>query len=34
VLVLVVGNFMAVLDVTIVNVAVPSIQKDFGGSSR
>lgn len=32
VLVLVVGNFMAVLDVTIVNVAVPSIQKDFGGS--
>jgi EmrB/QacA subfamily drug resistance transporter len=32
VLVLVVGNFMAVLDVTIVNVAVPAIQKDFGGS--
>jgi hypothetical protein len=32
VLVLVVGNFMAVLDVTIVNVAVPSIQKDFGGA--
>jgi EmrB/QacA subfamily drug resistance transporter len=32
VIVLVVGNFMAVLDVTIVNVAVPSIQKDFGGS--
>jgi EmrB/QacA subfamily drug resistance transporter len=32
VLVLVVGNFMAVLDVTIVNVAVPRIQGDFGGS--
>jgi EmrB/QacA subfamily drug resistance transporter len=32
VLVLVVGNFMAVLDVTIVNVAVPAIQKDFGGA--
>jgi EmrB/QacA subfamily drug resistance transporter len=32
VLVLVVGNFMAVLDVTIVNVAVPAIQQDFGGS--
>jgi EmrB/QacA subfamily drug resistance transporter len=32
VIVLVVGNFMAVLDITIVNVAVPSIQKDFGGS--
>jgi EmrB/QacA subfamily drug resistance transporter len=32
VLVLVIGNFMAVLDVTIVNVAVPAIQKDFGGS--
>jgi EmrB/QacA subfamily drug resistance transporter len=32
VLVLLIGNFMAVLDVTIVNVAVPSIQKDFGGA--
>lgn len=32
VIVLVVGNFMAVLDITIVNVAVPAIQKDFGGS--
>jgi EmrB/QacA subfamily drug resistance transporter len=32
VVVLVVGNFMAVLDITIVNVAVPSIQGDFGGS--
>ncbi|HZZ45517.1 MAG TPA: MDR family MFS transporter [Pseudonocardia sp.] len=32
VIVLVVGNFMAVLDVTIVNVAVPAIQKEFGGS--
>ena len=32
VIVLVVGNFMAVLDVTIVNVAIPAIQKDFGGS--
>ena len=32
VLILVVGMFMSVLDVTIVNVAVPSIQKDFGGS--
>ncbi|GAA5173052.1 DHA2 family efflux MFS transporter permease subunit [Pseudonocardia eucalypti] len=29
--VLVVGNFMAVLDITIVNVAVPTIQKEFGG---
>jgi len=32
VILLVVGNFMAVLDVTIVNVAIPAIQKDFGGS--
>lgn len=32
VVVLTVGNFMAVLDITIVNVAVPAIQKDFGGS--
>jgi EmrB/QacA subfamily drug resistance transporter len=32
VIVLVIGNFMAVLDVTIVNVAVPAIQKEFGGS--
>jgi EmrB/QacA subfamily drug resistance transporter len=32
VVVLVVGNFMAVLDITIVNVAVPAIQADFGGS--
>src|SRR5262245_20843527 len=32
VMVLVVGNFMAVLDVTIVNVAVPAIQADFGGA--
>jgi EmrB/QacA subfamily drug resistance transporter len=32
VLILVVGMFMSVLDVTIVNVAVPSIQKDFGGA--
>jgi EmrB/QacA subfamily drug resistance transporter len=32
VLVLTVGNFMAVLDITIVNVAIPAIQKDFGGS--
>jgi EmrB/QacA subfamily drug resistance transporter len=32
VMLLVIGNFMAVLDVTIVNVAVPAIQKDFGGS--
>lgn len=30
--VLVIGMFMSVLDVTIVNVAVPAIQKDFGGS--
>lgn len=30
--VLVVGMFMSVLDVTIVNVAVPAIQTDFGGS--
>jgi EmrB/QacA subfamily drug resistance transporter len=30
--VLVVGMFMSVLDVTIVNVAVPAIQKDFGGT--
>jgi EmrB/QacA subfamily drug resistance transporter len=30
--ILVVGMFMSVLDVTIVNVAVPSIQKDFGGA--
>jgi EmrB/QacA subfamily drug resistance transporter len=27
-----VGMFMSLLDVTIVNVAVPAIQKDFGGS--
>jgi EmrB/QacA subfamily drug resistance transporter len=27
-----VGMFMGLLDVTIVNVAVPAIQKDFGGS--
>lgn len=32
VLVLVIGNFMAVLDVTIVNVALTRIQGDFGGS--
>jgi EmrB/QacA subfamily drug resistance transporter len=32
VVLLVIGNFMAVLDVTIVNVAIPSIQRDFGGS--
>jgi EmrB/QacA subfamily drug resistance transporter len=32
--VLVVGMFMSVLDVTIVNVAVPAIQTDFGGSLR
>lgn len=32
VLLLVVGMFVSVLDVTIVNVAVPSIQKDFGGA--
>ncbi|HEY2099779.1 MAG TPA: DHA2 family efflux MFS transporter permease subunit [Pseudonocardia sp.] len=30
--VLVVGMFMSVLDVTIVNVAIPAIQKDFGGA--
>lgn len=29
--VLVVGMFMSILDVTIVNVAIPAIQKDFGG---
>ena len=29
---LVVGMFMSILDVTIVNVAIPAIQKDFGGS--
>jgi EmrB/QacA subfamily drug resistance transporter len=28
---LVVGMFMSILDVTIVNVAIPAIQKDFGG---
>jgi EmrB/QacA subfamily drug resistance transporter len=33
VVVLTVGNFMAVLDVTIVNVAVTAIQKDFGAST-
>jgi EmrB/QacA subfamily drug resistance transporter len=33
VLMLVIGNFMAVLDVTIVNVAVTAIQKDFGAST-
>jgi EmrB/QacA subfamily drug resistance transporter len=33
VLMLVIGNFMAVLDVTIVNVAVSAIQKDFGAST-
>ena len=27
-----IGMFMSLLDVTIVNVAVPAIQKDFGGS--
>jgi EmrB/QacA subfamily drug resistance transporter len=32
VLILVVGLFMAILDVTIVNVAVPAIQYDFGGN--
>ena len=32
VLILTLGNFMAVLDITIVNVAVPAIQKGFGGS--
>lgn len=30
VLVLVIGTFVAVLDVTIVNVAIPTIQNDFG----
>ncbi|MDQ2708160.1 MAG: multidrug efflux MFS transporter [Actinomycetota bacterium] len=30
--VMVVGVFVSVLDTTIVNVAVPAIQKDFGGS--
>jgi EmrB/QacA subfamily drug resistance transporter len=30
--VLVVGMFMSILDLTIVNVAIPAIQKDFGGS--
>jgi EmrB/QacA subfamily drug resistance transporter len=34
VLILVIGQFMSVLDVTIVNVAIPSIQKDFGGSQE
>jgi EmrB/QacA subfamily drug resistance transporter len=34
VLILVVGMFMSVLDVTIVNVAVPAIQKDFGGALK
>ncbi|HEY1972823.1 MAG TPA: MDR family MFS transporter [Pseudonocardia sp.] len=34
VVVLTVGNFMAVLDVTIVNVAVTAIEKDFGASTE
>ena len=32
--VLIVGMFMSVLDISIVNVAVPSIQKDFGTTSQ
>lgn len=32
VLIIVIGMFMTLLDVTIVNVAVPAIQRDFGGS--
>jgi EmrB/QacA subfamily drug resistance transporter len=32
-LVLIVGMFMSVLDITIVNVAIPTIQRDFGAST-
>ena len=32
-MVLVVGMFMTVLDTSIVNVAIPTIQTDFGGST-
>ena len=32
-LVLIVGMFMSVLDTTIVNVAIPTMQRDFGASS-
>jgi EmrB/QacA subfamily drug resistance transporter len=32
-LVLIVGMFMSVLDISIVNVAIPTIQKDFGAST-
>jgi EmrB/QacA subfamily drug resistance transporter len=32
-LVLVVGMFMSVLDISIVNVAIPTIQRDFGSST-
>jgi len=33
-LVLIVGMFMSVLDTTIVNVAIPTMQRDFGASSN
>jgi EmrB/QacA subfamily drug resistance transporter len=32
-MVLIVGMFMSVLDISIVNVAIPTIQKDFGAST-
>jgi EmrB/QacA subfamily drug resistance transporter len=33
-LVLIVGSFMSVLDTSIVNVAIPTIQKEFGGTTQ
>ncbi|MCU1628242.1 MAG: putative drug resistance transporter, partial [Pseudonocardia sp.] len=32
-LVLIVGMFMSVLDISIVNVAIPTIQRDFGATT-
>ena len=32
--VLVTGMFMSVLDVSIVNVAIPTMQRDFGSTTR
>ena len=33
-IVLVTGMFMSVLDVSIVNVAIPAMQKDFGATTE
>ena len=33
-LVLVVGNFVSVLDVSIVNIAIPDMEKEFGESTE